>query len=166
MIGAKIVTDANLDEHRLIKVRNPYGMKEWTGDWSDKSSKWTVKTREQVNGEDREDGCFFISFADFIKFFTRTTICYYVDGYEDNYITDQHELGSWAMAKFTIERDNPAPLCLTVDQISERFLDRPRDGSYLAPPIKIILTKLQSQIGEDESHDVTFQQSFVNGDSM
>ena len=70
------------------------------------------------------------------------------------------------MAKFTIERDNPAPLCLTVDQISERFLDRPRDGSYLAPPIKIILTKLQSQIGEGESQDVTFQQSFVNGDSM
>ena len=68
------------------------------------------------------------------------------------------------MAKFTIERDNFAPLCLTVDQISERFLDRPRDGSYLAPPIKIILTKLQSQIGEGEEQNVTFEQCFVNGD--
>ena len=70
------------------------------------------------------------------------------------------------MAKFTLERDNPAPLCLTLDQCSERFLDQSRDGSYLAPPIKIILTKLQSQIGEGENHDVTFEQCFVNGDYM
>ena len=46
LIGARIVTDADLVEHRLVKVRNPYGMKEWTGDWSDKSKKWTWKTRE------------------------------------------------------------------------------------------------------------------------
>ena len=25
---------------RLMKLRNPFGMGEWTGDWSDKSSKW------------------------------------------------------------------------------------------------------------------------------
>ena len=88
LIGAKIVTTADLVEHRLLKIRNPYGMKEWNGDWSDKSRKWTVKTREQVNCEDREDGCFFISLEDFIKFFTRTTICYYVDNYEDNFLED------------------------------------------------------------------------------
>ena len=117
-------------------------MMEWNGDWGDKSKKWTLRTREQVNCADKEDGVFFISLADFIKFFTRTTICYYMDEYEDNFITDQHEVQSWAMAKFTLERDNPSPLCLTVDQISERFMDKSRDGSYLAPPIRIILTKL------------------------
>jgi len=138
-----VVTD-DCKEHRLIKIRNPYGMKEWNGAWSDKSSLWTVKTREQVNCEDKEDGCFFINLEDFIKFFTRTTICYYMDECEDNYIVDQHELDSWAMVKFTLERDNKTPLCLTVDQMSERFLDRSRDGSYVAPQIRIILTKLKS----------------------
>ena len=165
LIGAKIVTNADLVEHRLLKIRNPYGMKEWNGDWSDKSRKWTVKTREQVNCEDREDGCFFISLEDFIKFFTRTTICYYVDNYEDNFVVDQHEVGQWAMVKFTLERDNPNPLCLSVDQISERFLDRARDGGYLAPPIRLILTKLQSQI-EQQTQEVTFRQCFVNGDAI
>lgn len=73
------MTSADLTEHRLLKIRNPYGMKEWTGDWSDNSKLWTVKTRLQVNCEDKEDGSFFISLNDFIKFFTRTTICYYMD---------------------------------------------------------------------------------------
>lgn len=59
------------------------------------------------------------------------------------------------MAKFTLERDNRTPLCLTVDQISERFLDKSRDGSYLPPPIRIILTKLQSKI-DPETQDMTF----------
>jgi hypothetical protein len=26
---------------RLIKIRNPYGLKEWNGDWSDNSKLWT-----------------------------------------------------------------------------------------------------------------------------
>lgn len=115
MIGVKTVVTADLNEHRLVKVRNPYGFKEWKGDWSDKSKKWTLKTRRQVNGEDKEDGCFFMNLADFIKFFTRTTICFYMDDFEDNYITDQADLQSWGMVKFNLERDNLSPLCITVD---------------------------------------------------
>jgi len=44
-------------------------MKEWTGEWSDNCKKWTVKTRDQVNGENKVDGKFFISLNDFSKFF-------------------------------------------------------------------------------------------------
>ena len=30
---------------RLIQIRNPWGFKEWTGDWSDKSDKWTPELK-------------------------------------------------------------------------------------------------------------------------
>jgi Calpain family cysteine protease len=26
---------------KLLKIRNPWGQFEWSGDWSDNSSKWT-----------------------------------------------------------------------------------------------------------------------------
>lgn len=38
----------SLYEHnglRLLKIRNPWGDQEWTGDWSDKSSKWTPELK-------------------------------------------------------------------------------------------------------------------------
>ena len=30
---------------RLLKMRNPWGKGEWTGDWSDKSEYWTEELR-------------------------------------------------------------------------------------------------------------------------
>ena len=48
------------------------------------------------------------------------------------------------MAKFTLERDNPQPLFITLDQISERFFE-PSQG-YVPPPARIILTRLKTQI--------------------
>ena len=32
-------------QEKLCKVRNPWGKKEWQGDWSDKSNKWTPNTK-------------------------------------------------------------------------------------------------------------------------
>jgi len=45
LIGVKEITLDDCSTERLIKIRNPYGKKEWTGDWGDKSKKWTLKTR-------------------------------------------------------------------------------------------------------------------------
>ena len=92
-----------------------------------------------------------------MAFFARTTICYYLDEVEDNWIADQHELQQWAMTKFTLERDClKSPVVIAVDQIRERFLDRARDGSYEASEVRVILTKLNSHI-DAETQDVTFQ---------
>lgn len=66
---------------KLCKLRNPWGNFEWNGDWSDHSDKWTQELIEKVNFEKKDDGCFFMSFDDFIKFFTTSHICYYFDDY-------------------------------------------------------------------------------------
>ena len=46
LIGAKLVTLDNGKTERLIQIRNPWGKKEWQGDWSDKSPKWTATTKQ------------------------------------------------------------------------------------------------------------------------
>lgn len=40
--------DAKGNKIRLIQIRNPWGQKEWTGDWSDKSDKWTPEMKAKV----------------------------------------------------------------------------------------------------------------------
>ena len=85
----------------LIKIRNPWGKKEWQGDWGDKSDKWTPKTKAQVKFVDKNDGTFWIAFEDYINFFYITTICFYKEKYEDTCVTDQHEFNSFGMLKFT-----------------------------------------------------------------
>ena len=38
------------DDHqqvRLLKMRNPWGHSEWTGDWSDSSRLWTPELRQR-----------------------------------------------------------------------------------------------------------------------
>ena len=43
----RIVKDANGNNCRLLKIRNPHGGKtEWNGDWSEKSEKWTDDLKE------------------------------------------------------------------------------------------------------------------------
>lgn len=38
----------DIDE-KLIKLRNPWGDFEWTGDWSDQSANWTPEIKKQLN---------------------------------------------------------------------------------------------------------------------
>lgn len=56
----------------LLKLRNPWGYKEWTGDWGDDSAKWDLLAKED---KDRlweghkvaNDGAFFMSYADYLN---------------------------------------------------------------------------------------------------
>ena len=107
LIAAKLVTLDKGKTERLIQIRNPWGKKEWTGKWSDKSPLWTESVKQQVGFVDQDDGCFWISFSDYSKFFYITTICYYNEGMHDNCVSDQHEIGSFGMSKFTLLEDHP-----------------------------------------------------------
>eukprot|EP00494_Astrolonche_serrata_P023274 UN23532 len=51
---------------KLVKLRNPWGKGEWTGDWSDSSKLWTPELKRQVNlNTNAKDGIFWMSWADF-----------------------------------------------------------------------------------------------------
>ena len=67
---------------RLLKIRNPWGTNEWLGDWSDGSKKWTSEFKATVGLEEKEDGVFWMSYEDFIMFYTSTHICHIHDAYE------------------------------------------------------------------------------------
>eukprot|EP00438_Fugacium_kawagutii_P028349 Skav219244 [mRNA] locus=scaffold1242:215901:217334:- [translate_table: standard] len=55
----------------LVKLQNPWGHAEWTGDWSDKSEKWTEHpdVAEAVGFIAEDQGNFFVSRQDFVENF-------------------------------------------------------------------------------------------------
>ena len=95
LLEGKSYENNNLDID-LIKVRNPWGEGEWTGDWSDKSDKWTKELKKYFGVVDRNDGVFWISVDDYVKLFETTTICYLLYGsiikqyhfHKENFIKD------------------------------------------------------------------------------
>ena len=73
---------------RLLRIRNPWGRKEWNGKWSDDSVE-TKKNKELIENElnkkykgthekinlSQEDGTFLMCFSDFRKIFNKLFIC-------------------------------------------------------------------------------------------
>ena len=60
---------------QLLRLRNPWGHKEWNGAWSDGWPSWPAHIKAQVSIYIRDDGCFWISFEDVLKYFYDITIC-------------------------------------------------------------------------------------------
>ena len=66
------VTDTKM--HKLVRVRNPHGHGEWSGDWSDRSSLWTPELRAEFSyPPGNDDGTFFIPFESLRAYFD--TVC-------------------------------------------------------------------------------------------
>jgi hypothetical protein len=68
------ITEINslYEKYLLIKLRNPWGTKEWNGYWSDKSDLWNSVSDEEksrINFKKDDDGEFWILFDDFINIF-------------------------------------------------------------------------------------------------
>ena len=75
LIGTYIIRKNNI-AYRVVRLRNPWGYKEWNGDWSDKSNLWDEETKKQVDYKDKNDGTFYMSFEDYYKYFMASVICY------------------------------------------------------------------------------------------
>jgi len=70
---------------RLLKLRNPWGQREWQHAWSDGSQEWLTvpdSLKEHFGYKEGDDGMFFIRMQDFEKYFSDFTICHYHDDYK------------------------------------------------------------------------------------
>ncbi|TGZ63818.1 hypothetical protein CRM22_006700 [Opisthorchis felineus] len=65
---------------RLIRLRNPWGNdREWYGPWSDKSNEWnaiSVSERKRIGLVFDNDGEFWMSYEDFVRYFSRLEFCH------------------------------------------------------------------------------------------
>ncbi|XP_030753307.1 calpain-D-like isoform X2 [Sitophilus oryzae] len=73
----------DIDGYRLLKLRNPWGHFVWKGDWSDNSSLWSRYLKEELLPDGPQDGTFWISFNDVLKYFDCIDICKVRNGWNE-----------------------------------------------------------------------------------
>ncbi|XP_053313882.1 calpain-5 [Spea bombifrons] len=62
----------------MIRMRNPWGEREWNGAWSDSSEEWQKVSkgeREKLGVTVQDDGEFWMTFEDFCRYFTDVIMC-------------------------------------------------------------------------------------------
>ena len=64
-----------VDGHKLLQLRNPWGRKEWQGDWADNSPLWTRRLKAKVSYKNKEDGTFWMNYQDFTLNFNEVYVC-------------------------------------------------------------------------------------------
>ncbi|XP_078693465.1 calpain-5-like isoform X2 [Branchiostoma floridae x Branchiostoma belcheri] len=68
----------NQEKIYMIRMRNPWGQKEWRGPWSDDSPEWqqvSSSEKEKLGLVKEDDGEFWMSFDDWITHFSDAGIC-------------------------------------------------------------------------------------------
>lgn len=91
----------NSRPQQLLRLRNPWGRKEWNGAWSDRSREWQSldpKTRQELGIVIKEDGEFWISFQDWLQNFHQLQLCHLPPGVKLQDHNEWREIiyhGSW-----------------------------------------------------------------------
>ena len=71
-----VLRTASADGTRLLQLRNPWGVFEWTGDWSNESPLWTTQLKNKIKPElDEANGTFWISLDHFAENFEVLNVC-------------------------------------------------------------------------------------------
>ena len=148
VINSAVLKKSNGAEIKLLKMKNMWGTNEWVGDWSDNSSKWTQEFKKEVGLEPKQEGIFWISYEDYLQFYTTTHICKLHPNYD------------YVIKKFKSSKTNNEPLNLSkvvvkqpghgyfiVNQKNTRIYRNLKDPEYENPFCNMIVFKDDNKNG-------------------
>jgi calpain-15 len=115
---------------RIVQVRNPWGKFEWTGDWGDRSALWTEDIKKQVNFKDAEDGEFWMSVRDFVKYYEGVGICKFHSEYLYKSIAFDHKVNKTSTSMVRLIVTKPTHIFLSLNQKDDRCYEEKQGYSY------------------------------------
>lgn len=102
LINVAEIGEAHQEKLRLVQLRNPWGMREWEGPWSDNSREWETsmgrKAIAKLNIEfNATDGLFWMAWEDFQEHFNKIYVCRIFDTVNPLALRrgERPPLGSW-----------------------------------------------------------------------
>ena len=113
---------------RLVNMRNPWGNGEWSGDWSDSSSRWNLVSGGRPTSK-KNEGTFWISIEDFCKYYVVSGICHFHVNYLYTYLHIPKKIthNGPTLTKLVVQNDNTHAY-ISLHQKNPRIVLK--DGSY------------------------------------
>lgn len=114
---------------RLIKLRNPWGHKEWKGRASDydldfwnqiSATDKQLLDYEDISRKTEKDGIFFILWEDFLKYFQLVEICKLNDNAHYNFVPAEFQNLQPQLFEFELRNNEPSLMTIAITQKDKR----------------------------------------------
>ncbi|CAD8113581.1 unnamed protein product [Paramecium sonneborni] len=169
ILDVQRVTGSDGNPDRIIKIRNPWGRKEWTKDWSDNSAKWTPELRQRLQVQQKDDGIFWMSVKDFITEFSQVCVCKFKPDYLYTAVPLQVEKSDVVTTKVILMRVyEKAHAFISLTQSEKRFFQKGHQYSLA----RLIVGQLDNNTKEvlhysgsafDNERDIVVEKEFQPG---
>uniref|UniRef100_A0A671SXQ0 Calpain-5-like n=1 Tax=Sinocyclocheilus anshuiensis TaxID=1608454 RepID=A0A671SXQ0_9TELE len=153
-LGTGLLAFFKSEKLSMIRMRNPWGQREWNGAWSDSSEEWkrvSKGERERLGVTVEDDGEFWMDFEDFCKYFTDLILCRLINtSYLSIHKTWEEEVmrGSWCRHDDPLK--NRSGGCINR---KATFLQNPQYVFDVTKPEDEVLICLQQQDKRARSKD-------------
>ena len=139
-------------ELRLIRIRNPWGKQEWSGEMSKSSDLWTTKLSTSIDTGIKNDGTFWMFYHDFLRRFSSIDVCkcfHKSAGWTRTINYGRIVPGSFAASlQLDVEISNYTWVYFFITQPTKRGKSRTRDEqSYWYSDLSIIVSDSHGIIG-------------------
>ena len=127
-----VLRTAIANDTKLLQLRNPWGVFEWTGDWSNESPLWTPLLKNLIKPElDEENGTFWISLDHFAENFEVLNVCKtkawqelrlkgkFVQSVDDHDKKIRHFCSRWY---YEVELKKPSVVVIGLHQEDDRYV--------------------------------------------
>lgn len=136
-----IISAFEIGNLRLLKIRNPWGQFEWRGDYADNSPLWNDELKRKVNYTNEDDGIFYMSFPDFLKYFPYSFVCKFEREFK-YYSKKFLQIPDETMVACKINITKPTRIMINLHQKSSRIFNE--IPNYKTNMSRIVLCKYHS----------------------
>jgi len=126
-----------IDQKRIVKLKNHYDTLEWDGEYANGSEKWTKELKEELGHYGGERASFYMDIKEFIRTFDFFSVCHYNDKWIRSGVFVEAEPNKAVFFEFTIEKE--MDVFISVHQKLPIFINQAPD--YDISPVEIILAE-------------------------
>ncbi|CAK83679.1 unnamed protein product (macronuclear) [Paramecium tetraurelia] len=127
----------------LLKLRNPWGKKEWTGDWGQDSPLWTPQLRQELKLDKEDSGVFYMDVGSFMQQFRDIHICHIKQDYQ--YSATQIKSSKKKAVYYSFKITKEGDYYITINQRNQRWAGNPKYSNA-----KLLICK------KEENHTYTY----------